>query len=294
MYRIKGIIPAMVTPFNSDYSINDKAMEELIDFLIHHGVHCILVGGSTGEYTLMTNEERKYSIELAVKLVNGRVPVMAGTGYHSTQETIELTKYAKEVGADSALLITPHYLKPSDDGLINHFKKVAENVSIPLIIYNWPGGTGFSISPRVLKELSSVENIVGLKNTASLKSSNLFMHITKDEDFDVVTGWETLLLPNLACGCKGGIGVTFNAVPGLCRELYDSFVEHKDIEKARYLHNRLVPLFEAIFKEPSPGPIKAALEMVGIPAGPTRLPLTPISQALKDEIGQLLKELNVI
>ncbi len=294
MYRIKGIIPAIVTPFNSDYSINQKGMDELIDFLIHQGVHCILVGGSTGEYTLMTNEERKFSIDVAVKAADGRVPVMAGTGYHSTQETIELTKYAQEVGVDSALLITPHYLKPSEEGLITHFKKVAENVSIPLIIYNWPGGTGLNITPRVIKELSSVENIVGLKNTASLESSNLFMHITKDEDFDIVTGWETLFLPNLACGCKGGIGVTFNVVPGLCRELYDSFVEHKDIEKAQYLHNSLVPLFDAIFKEPSPGPIKAALEMIGVPAGPTRLPLTPVSSGLKDEIRQILKDLKVI
>ncbi len=294
MYRMKGIIPAMVTPFKNDYSINRKAMEELIDFLIHHGVHCILVGGSTGEYTLMTDEERKLVIELTVKLVDGRVPVMAGTGYHSTKETIELTKYAQEVGAESALLITPHYLKPSDEGLITHFKTVAESVSIPLIIYNWPGGTGLSISPKVVKELSSVENIIGLKNTASLESSNLFMHYTQDEDFDIVTGWETLLLPNLACGCNGGIGVSFNVVPGLCLELYDSFVKQKDIEKAQYLHNKLVPLFEAIFKEPSPGPIKAALEMIGIPVGPTRLPLTPISQALKDEIRNILRDLNVI
>lgn len=294
MYRMKGVIPAIVTPFNSDYSINEKVMKELIDFLVDGGVHSILVGGSTGEYTLMAKEERKKIIDVAVKAADGRVPVMAGTGCHSTSESIELTQYAQEAGADSALLINPHYLKPTEEGLITHFKMVAESVSIPLIIYNFPAGTGVDSTPRVIKELSAVENIVGMKNTAPLESTNLLMHVSKDEDFDVVTGWETLFLPNLVCGCKGGIGVAFNVVPKLFRELYDSFVEENNIEKARSLHNSMVPLFDALFREPSPGPIKAALELIGIPVGPTRLPLIPISQGLKEEIRQILKDLKVL
>lgn len=294
MYRLQGIIPAMVTPFKKDYSINDNLIPELFDFFVDGQVDCVLVCGSTGEYTLMTKEERKKVIELSVKASGGRVPVMAGTGYHGTMETIEMTRFAQEAGADCALVITPHYLKPSEAALIEHYQKVAESVDIPIVIYNWPGGTGVSVTVNMVKELSGVKNIIGIKNTASQEDTNTFINVTMDREFDVAAGWETLLLPTLACGGSGGVGVAFNAVPGLIKALFNAFKVEGDIQKAQELHNGLLPLINTILSEPSPGPVKAAMEIIGIPVGSPRMPIKPASENVKNQLKKQLKDLGVI
>ena len=294
MYKMEGIIPAMITPFNQNYSLNEKGFREVLRFLINKKVHCILVGGSTGEYTLMEKEERKRIIELAVEEANGEVPIMAGTAYQSTEQTIELTKFAAEAGADSALIITPHYPKPAEEGLKNHYRKIAENVDIPIIIYHWPGGTGVTISPEDVLELSELKNLAGIKNTAPQEHTNELIQLTKDcADFNVVTGWETLLLPTISCGGTGGIGVAHNVVPEQMIKIYDLSNAGK-VEEARYIHNQLLPLYKLLFKEPSPGPIKAALELLGLPAGPSRLPILPVANSLRKELQEELTKLGVI
>lgn len=294
MYRMKGIIPAVVTPFKKDGSINKDMINELTDFYVEHQIDCLLVCGSTGEYTLMDKDERQQVIDLYLKAARGRIPIMAGTGYHSTKETIAMTKYAEAKGVDAALVITPHYLKPTEAALIEHYQKIAAATSLPIIIYNWPGGTGINVSMNLIKELAEIDNIVGIKNTAPQEDTNTFISLTQHKDFDVVTGWETLLLPTLACGGAGGIGVSFNVVPALSKAIYDSFVVEKDLAKAQKLHNQLVPLFNAIFSEPSPGPIKAALELIGFPVGLPRAPINDISLELKQYLKELLKEYKVI
>ncbi|PKP58550.1 4-hydroxy-tetrahydrodipicolinate synthase [Candidatus Atribacteria bacterium HGW-Atribacteria-1] len=295
MYKMHGIIPAMVTPFNMDYSIDEKGSRELVRFLINGGVHCILVGGSTGEYTLMSKKERKMIIRIAVEEANEKVPIMAGTGYHSTEETIELTRYAADVGADSVLIITPHYLKPTNEGLITHYKKITEGADIPIVIYHWPEGTGVFLLPEIVGELSRVDGIVGIKNTAPQEHTNTLINMFQDrDDFAIVTGLESLLLSTLACGGSGGIGVVYNIIPRESVKLYKLMVGENNFEEAKKLHNKFMPLFNLIFREPSPAPIKAALSLMGLPAGPTRLPILSISDSLKEELKNMLKDLNII
>jgi 4-hydroxy-tetrahydrodipicolinate synthase len=294
LYNLQGVIPAIATPFHEDYKINEKELRRLIRFYVDSGVHCILVGGSTGEYNLLTKEERKSIIKISVEEAAGVVPIMAGTGYNSTYETIELSYFAKEVGADCAMVITPYYPKTTQEGLFYHYKEIAENIDIPIIIYNWPAGTGVSISVDVVRNLSKIPNIVGIKNTSSQEETNLFIQITQNqEDFSVVTGLETLLLPTLACGGAGGIGVTYGIIPKQSVRLYDLILDNK-FDEAKKLHNKLLPLFEAIFKEPNPVPLKAALNKIGFSVGPARLPLRPISKELDKEIENILANLSSI
>jgi 4-hydroxy-tetrahydrodipicolinate synthase len=292
VFKFLGAIPPIVTPFNKDYSIDEKGLRELVRFCIDSELHSIVVGGSTGEYTYMTLEERKKIIEVAVDEAGDKMPIIAGTGCHSTRQTIELTAYAKNVGAAATLIITPHYLVPTEEGVINHYQSIAQSVDLPIILYSYPAATGVYISDDMLLRLSKEKNIVGIKNTSSMEHTNLLIKAMQNQnEFSVLTGWETLFLPTLACGGAGGICVSASVVPKMFVELHDAIVNKNDVKKAAGLHNKMVPLFKALFKEPNPGPVKAALELMGLPAGPTRLPLLPISEGLKNELSSILKEL---
>jgi 4-hydroxy-tetrahydrodipicolinate synthase len=293
VFKLQGVVPPIVTPFNKDYSIDLKGLRELVRFCIDSDLHSIVVGGSTGEYTYMTLEERKKIIEVAVHEAAGERPIIAGTGCHSTEQTIELTEYAKNVGAAGALIITPHYLVPTEEGVINHYEKIAQSVDLPIIIYCFPAVTGVYISEDMLLRLSKEKNIVGIKNTSSQEHTNLLIEAMQNQkDFSIVNGWDTLFLPTLACGGAGGMCVAAQVVPKKFIELYEAIVKESDVKKAAELHNKMVPLFKATYKEPNPGPIKAALELAGLPAGPTRSPLLPVSEKLKAELSSILKELD--
>ena len=292
MYKPFGMIPAMPTPFDEQGNIDFDAYKALIDHLVDGGVHCLLAGGSTGEYSLMTIEERKSVIKAAVDYSAGRVPVMAGTSAYRTEDTLELTKYAEEVGADCALVITPYYMKTSDEGLVDYFKTIAAQSNIGIVIYHYPSATGVELSPEFIAELSKVDGIVGVKNTADQEHTCKVIGLTSDqEDFAVLTGYEHLILPTLAVGGDGATGIIPNLIPKEIVKIYDLFVNEKDIDGAIQLNQKLIPLYDYVEAEPSPGPVKAGLDIIGLKGGTVRAPLVPASEELKEKMRISLSSL---
>lgn len=295
MFKPFGMIPALPTPMNEDNSIDFKGLEQIIEHLIDGGMHCLLVGGSTGEYSLMSMEERKEVIKFVCETSNGRVPVMAGTGCHRTEDTIALTQYAAEVGADCALVINPYYMTTSRQGIIDHFKAVAENSSIGIVIYHYPDATGVELDPELIHEISQIDGIVGIKNTADGLHTSKLIALTKDNpNFAVLTGLEHLILPTLALGGHGAIGLVHNLAPKKIAKLYDLIVNENNLKEATKLNQELLDLYNAIEEETIPGTLKAGLEALGLAGGPSRLPLVPASEKFKLRIGTVLTELGEV
>ncbi|GGK00164.1 4-hydroxy-tetrahydrodipicolinate synthase [Lentibacillus kapialis] len=292
MFKPFGVIPALPTPMNEDYSIDFNGIEQIIDYVIDGGVNCLLAGGSASEYSLMSFEERKEVIKFVCNHSNGRVPIMAGTGCHRTEDTIELTQYAAEVGADCALVITPYYMQTSRQGIIDHFKTVAENSSIGIVLYNYPEVTNVELDPELIYELSQIDGIVGIKNTVEMQHTSKLINLTEDNDnFSVLTGYEHLILPTLATGGHGAIGVVHNLVPEKIVQLYDLVINENNINEAIKLNKELLLLYNCIEEEPVPGTVKAGLEVLGIPGGKSRLPLVPASKEFKSNIKEILTDL---
>ncbi|SNZ17555.1 4-hydroxy-tetrahydrodipicolinate synthase [Terribacillus aidingensis] len=292
MYVPKGMIPAMPTPFKQDGSVDFEAYSSLIDHLIEGGVHCLLAGGSTGEYSLMTMEERKQVLKAACDAADGRTPIMAGTSCHRTEDTIALTQYAAEVGADCALVITPYYMKTSRQGIIDYFSTIAQQSSIGIVIYHYPGATNVELDPELIRELSQVEGIVGVKNTTDQEHTCKVIALTKDQtDFSVLTGFEHLILPTLAAGGDGATGIVHNLVPKEIVKMYDLFVKDNDLQGALQVSQQLLPLYDYVEAEPSPGPVKAGLDMIGLRGGTVRSPLVGASEELQAKMKETLQTL---
>jgi 4-hydroxy-tetrahydrodipicolinate synthase len=295
MYKPFGMIPALPTPMKEDNSIDYKGLEQLIQHLIDGGMHALLVGGSTGEYSLMSMEERKEVIQFVCETSKGRIPVMAGTGCHRTEDTIELTKFAAEVGADCALVINPYYMPTSRQGIIEHYKAVAENSSIGIVIYHYPDATGVELDPELIQEISQIEGIVGIKNTADGEHTSKLIALTKDNpNFAVLTGFEHLILPTLAIGGHGAVGVAHNLAPKKFAKLYDLVVNENNLKEATKLNQDLLDLYNAIEEETIPGTVKAGLEALGLSGGPSRRPLVPASENFKSRIEKLLIKLGEV
>lgn len=293
MFKPVGMIPALPTPMNEDNSIDFNGLKQLIDHAIEGGMNCLLVGGSTGEYSLMSMEERKEVIKFVCETSKGRLPVMAGTGCHRTEDAIALTKYAAEVGADCALVINPYYMHTSRQGIIDHYKAVAENSDIGIVIYHYPDVTNVELDPELIYELSQIDGIVGIKNTADGQHTSKLIALTKDNpNFSVLTGFEHLILPTLALGGHGAIGVVHNLAPKKIAKLYDLIVNESNLKEATKLNQELLELYNAIEEETIPGTVKAGLEVLGLPGGKSRLPLVPASEEFKSTIKQVLINLN--
>ncbi|MGN7485038.1 4-hydroxy-tetrahydrodipicolinate synthase [Priestia megaterium] len=293
MFKPVGMIPALPTPMNEDNSIDFNGLKQLIDHAIEGGMNCLLVGGSTGEYSLMSMEERKEVIKFVCETAKGRLPVMAGTGCHRTEDTIALTKYAAEVGADCALVINPYYMHTSRQGIIDHYKAVAENSDIGIVIYHYPDVTNVELDPELIYELSQIDGIIGIKNTADGQHTSKLIALTKDNpNFSVLTGFEHLILPTLALGGHGAIGVVHNLAPKKIAKLYDLIVNENDLKEATKLNQELLELYNAIEEETIPGTVKAGLEALGLPGGKSRLPLVSASEEFKSTIKQVLTNLN--
>lgn len=286
---LKGIHTALVTPFK-DGSLDEKAFRNLIEFQLKAGINGVVPCGSTGESPTLSYEEHEKVIELAVKYVKGKVPVIAGTGSNSTQEAIELTKGAKKLGADLCLLTTPYYNKPTQEGLYQHFKAIAEAVNIPLILYNIPGRTGINMTPETVFKLSRIRNIVGIKEAAgSLTQVSDIYRLTKGT-FAILSGDDNLFLPMMSVGAVGVISVLSNIMPKEMQSLYKAFLIEKNIKKAMNIHTRLMPLFQGMFVETNPIPIKEAMAYMGMIKKEFRLPLCPLSDANSIFIKGLLVE----
>jgi 4-hydroxy-tetrahydrodipicolinate synthase len=284
----KGSITALVTPFR-DGLVDEEGLRRLIEFQIKNGTDGLVPCGTTGESATLTYEEHDRVIELTIEAAGGRVPVIAGTGSNSTSETITLTKHAKEAGADAALLITPYYNKPTQQGLYEHYRKVAEEVDIPIILYNVPGRTSVNMLPETVARLSEIKNIVGVKEaTGDLKQVSDIMEMSR-KGFTVLSGDDFTTLPLLAIGGHGVISVTSNIVPGEMSAMIRNFLEGRT-EKAKEAHFRLQALHRMMFIETNPVPVKTALYLMGMIEEEFRLPLVRMSTANRNRLIATLKD----
>jgi 4-hydroxy-tetrahydrodipicolinate synthase len=282
----KGAIVAIVTPFKNG-EVDEEALRELIEFQIENGTDGIVPCGTTGESATLSHDEHDRVIEITVDAVKKRVPVIAGTGSNSTKEAIRLTRHAHDVGADGALMVTPYYNRPTQEGLYQHYKAVAEEVPIAVIPYNVPGRTGTNILPETDARLAKISNIVGIKEASGdLKQISKVIQLCGD-DFDVLSGDDFTVLPLLAVGGKGVISVVSNVAPADMSGLVDAF-EAGDYAKAREFHFKMWPLMEALFFETNPIPAKAALSMMGKINYELRLPLCKMSDANYERLRQVL------
>jgi 4-hydroxy-tetrahydrodipicolinate synthase len=287
-----GSIVAIITPFRNG-KVDEQALRDLIDWQIASGTDGIVPCGTSGESATLTYEEHNRVIEITVQTVKRRVPVIAGTGSNSTEEAIALTRHAKEVGADGALLISPYYNKPTQEGLFLHHRAVAEAVDIPQILYNIPGRTAVNMTPQTVARLSKIKQIVGIKEgSGSLQQVSDIVHLCSDR-FTVLAGDDALTLPMLAVGAKGVVTVTANVAPADMAGMIDAWADG-DLAKARQLHYKLYPLFQALFLETNPIPVKQAMALMGKASPELRLPLCAMSQDNLDKLTQVMKDLRLI
>ena len=282
-----GSLVAIVTPLHHG-RVDEKAFGELIEFQIANGTHGIVPCGTTGESATLSNAEHERVVALAVEIVNRRVPVIAGTGSNSTEESILFTKHAKTVGADGALLITPYYNKPTQEGLYQHYAAVAKAVDIPLILYNIPGRTCVNMAPETVAHLSELPNIVAIKEgSGMLQQVSEILHQCQNQ-ISVLAGDDALTLPMMAIGAKGVITVTANIAPSEMAAMVNAAMKG-NYDEARSMHYKLAPLFSALFYETNPIPVKAALAMMGKIKNELRLPLTPLSPQNSGKLTKVLQ-----
>ncbi len=290
---IRGAIVAIVTPFR-DGKLDEDGLKGLIEWQIKSGTHCIVPCGTTGESATMSHEEHMRVVELTVETVNGRVPVIAGTGSNSTSETIMLTHHAKKAGADAALVITPYYNKPSQEGLYQHFMAVAGECKFPMILYNVPGRTSVNMLPGTVARCAKNRYVIGIKEaTGSLRQVTDVIRLCP-RNFILLSGDDFTAFPTMAVGGKGVISVASNVMPKDMAAMMNAFFKG-DLDKARRLNAKLFPLFDALFFETNPVPAKTALaEMGRIGSDEVRLPLASMSEANRDRLMEVLKGLKLI
>jgi len=289
--QFEGAHVPIVTPFRNG-QVAEDVLRVLINRLIEQGVSGIVPCGTTGESPTLSHEEHKRVLELSIEFIAGRVPVIAGTGSNSTDEAIDLTKHAEAVGADAALLVCPYYNRPSQAGLIAHFRKVAAATSLPLILYNIPKRTGVDMETATVIELSRVDNIVGMKEASGdINKAAEIMNGT--QEFSVLTGEDILCFSMCCLGGKGGILAAAHVLPGEWVRMV-SLIAEGQVAEARKIHYRLMPLVKALFSETNPVPVKAAMELMGIPVGPPRLPLLPASEACRQRVRVELERLGAL
>jgi 4-hydroxy-tetrahydrodipicolinate synthase len=285
----EGVLPAIITPFkrNSAMDLDAQGLERNISFLVSRGVHGIVPCGSTGESATLTFEEHEKVIEIAVNTVNGKVPVLAGTGSNNTAEAIRLTKAAKDIGADGVLIISPYYNKPNRSGLIKHYTKLAD-LDIPVVMYNVPGRTGQNLEPDLVAELARHPNIVAIKEASgNIGQISRIIEETQDDEFAVISGDDNITLPILALGGAGVISVAANVDPKRMVAMYEAMKEG-DYQKALVLHYALAPLLRSMFIDTNPIPVKRAVELRGMAGGPVRLPLDELDEMKSEQLKKIL------
>ncbi|WP_447970051.1 4-hydroxy-tetrahydrodipicolinate synthase [Nitrospira sp. M1] len=282
-----GSLVAIVTPFNNG-KFDEVAYADLIEFQIANGTHGIVPCGTTGESATLTPKEHERVVDLTVEIVNRRVKVIAGTGSNSTDEAIMFTKHAKDAGADGALLITPYYNKPMQEGLFQHYSAVAKASDIPLVLYNIPGRTGVNMLPETIARLSDIPSIVAVKEgSGSLSQVSAIIEQCGD-NLTVLAGDDPLTLPMMAIGAKGVITVTANVAPADMANMVN-LASKGNYDEARKLHYKLSPLFTALFYETNPIPVKAALSKMGKIQNELRLPLTSIAHQHQEKLLHAMK-----
>lgn len=290
----KGAGVAIVTPMKDDGAVNFEKLEELIDWQVKEGTDAIIIAGTTGESATLSMEEHHEVIKAAVEFTKHRVPVIAGTGSNDTKAAIQLTTEAEELGADAALLVTPYYNKATQQGLINHYSMIADETKLPMILYNVPGRTGTNISAETAATLfKTKENIVGLKDaTGNFVQASKTMELT-DGKLELYSGEDAIVLPLLSIGAIGVISVWSNVAPHDVHEMVRLFLDG-DLEGARKLQFKGLDLVDALFAEVSPGPVKEAMNQMGLAVGPLRPPLCGVEAATKEKITRVMKEYGLL
>jgi 4-hydroxy-tetrahydrodipicolinate synthase len=297
--ELKGVYPALITPFKKNGEIDIAGFRNNIDYVIEGGVSGIVPCGCTGEAATLNFDEQKRLLEAAVDQANGRVPVIGGSGSNNTREAVELTQYAKDSGANAAMLITPYYNKPGDAGQLLHYTTIANKVDIPIILYNVPSRTGINMKPSIVAELAKIDNIVGIKEASGNPAQAAeIIELTRDnkKPFTVLSGDDNLTIPIMSYGGKGVVSVAANILPRDMSQMIGYYLKG-DQKKALDVFYRLAPILRGLFIETNPIPVKAAANMMGLAAGSLRAPLTPLApenqkklQAMLEKVGAMPKK----
>ncbi|AGE21740.1 4-hydroxy-tetrahydrodipicolinate synthase [Geobacillus zalihae] len=291
MVQFGNIITAMVTPFDRKGNLDLAKTTELVNYLLDNGTDALVVAGTTGESPTLTTEEKIALFRHVVSVVNGRAPVIAGTGTNDTRASIELTKKAEEAGVDAVMLVAPYYNKPNQEGLYQHFKAIAESTSLPVMLYNVPGRTSVSLAPETVIRLSEVPNIVAVKEAGGNLDAMAEIIERTPDDFLLYSGDDSLTLPVLAIGGNGVVSVASHIIGNEMQEMIRSFLAG-DHQKAAALHRKWLPLMKGLFAAPSPVPVKTALQLRGLDVGSVRLPLVPLAEQERKELSRLLDALS--
>ncbi len=294
MAIFKGAGVAIVTPMKENFEVNYEKLEEVIDQQIAGGTDAIVIAGTTGEASTMTEKEHIDVIRACVEFTKHRVPVVAGSGSNCTRTAVSLSQEAQEAGADGLLVVTPYYNKATQPGLIAHYTQIAESVKLPIIMYNVPGRTGCNLLPETVAALfKNVENIVGLKEaTGNVAQASKTMDLT-DGKLEMYSGEDGLILPLMAIGALGVISVWSNVAPGDVHQLCQSFFDG-DLETARRIQRKSLRLVDALFSEVNPIPVKEAMNRMGMDVGPLRAPLCAMSEANKAKLEAVMKEYGIL
>jgi len=285
-----GIYVPLITPFK-DGEVDEPGLRRLVDYLIAEGVSGLIPCGTTGESPTLSHEEHRRVVEIVVEQTAKRVPVIAGAGSNSTAEALELTRHAARAGADATLQVCPYYVRPSQQGIIAHFKEVAAAAPLPVVLYNIPKRTGVLMEVGTILELAKVPNIIGVKQSGVEMADNMEI-IQRAPDFALLSGDDNLVLPITAVGARGAIAASAHIATREWVKMVELLRAGK-LNEARSLHYRLLPLAKVLFIEPNPAPLKAALEMLGLPAGPPRMPVLPASEKCRDQVRKVLTDLGL-
>ncbi|MCM3242785.1 4-hydroxy-tetrahydrodipicolinate synthase [Cytobacillus firmus] len=279
---------AMVTPFDHKGHIDFPKTTQLINHLIENGTDSLVIAGTTGESPTLTKEEKLALFKHAVKVADKRVPVIAGTGSNNTYESIELTKKAEQIGVDAIMIVAPYYNKPNQEGLYQHFKAIAENTSLPVMVYNIPGRSSVNILPETIIRLSEIPNIAAVKEASGDLNAMAKIIANTDENFMLYSGDDGLTLPCMAIGGTGIVSVASHVIGNEMQEMITAYLNGEN-EKAAKIHQKILPIMEGLFAAPSPVPVKTALQLRGLDVGSVRLPMVPLTEQERSAVAALFK-----
>ncbi|MFD2443576.1 4-hydroxy-tetrahydrodipicolinate synthase [Bacillus sp. CGMCC 1.16607] len=281
---------AMVTPFDKKGHIDFAKTTQLINHLIETGTDSLVVAGTTGESPTLSKEEKLALFQHVIKVVDKRVPVIAGTGSNDTYASIELTKKAEQIGVDAVMLVAPYYNKPNQEGLYQHFKAIAESTRLPVMVYNVPGRTVTNILPETVVRLSAIPNIVAVKEASGDLNAMTHIIANTDDDFLLYSGDDGITLPVLSIGGVGIVSVASHIIGNEMQEMVHSFL-NGELQKAAKLHQKLLPIMQGLFAAPSPAPVKTALQLKGLDVGSVRLPLVSLTEQERNSLTNLINSL---
>jgi len=289
----KGSLVALITPMRSDGSVDEKAYADFVDWQIKEGTDAVVPVGTTGESPTLSHDEHKRVVEIAIEVAKGRVPVIAGAGSNCTEEAIDLARHAKMAGANATLVVTPYYNKPTQEGMYLHFKAIADEVDLPLIIYNIPPRSVVDMSVETMARLAKHKNIIGVKDATANLVRPLHTKRSCGDDFCQLSGEDHTAISFLAAGGDGCISVTANVAPRLCAAMQDAWQEGR-VKDAMAIQNRLVPLHDALFAETSPGPVKFAASLLGKTSEHCRLPLAPLMEGTRAKVRAAMTDVGLL